>query len=78
MQQKGLKKGQKMTTVPVPIMQDFHVTTPDSAVYAFSTDTVWDKCSGLNELMLKPKPEAQKEKYWDELPHQQLLTKKHT
>ena len=58
-----------MATVPAPIMQNFHVTKPDSAVHAFSTCTVWDKCSGLNELMLKSKPEAQKEEHWDELPH---------
>ena len=57
-----------MATIPAPIMQDFHVMKPDSALHAFSIDNVWEKCSGLNELMLKPKPEAQKEEFWNKLP----------
>ena len=58
-----------MATMPAPTMQDFHVTRPDRPVHAFSTETVWDKHSGLNELMLKPNPEAPKEECWNQLPH---------
>ena len=71
---KALKQAKKMATKLAPIMQDSHVTKPDSAARAFSTDTAQDKYSSLNEFLLKPKPEAQKEECWNKLPHQRWLT----
>ena len=66
---KALKQAKKNATAPAPIMQDFRVTKPDRAAHALSTDNILNKYSGLNELILKPKPKAQKEEYWDQLPH---------
>ena len=58
-----------MLTFPEPIMQDFRVPKSDVPTHDFLTDNFNAKCSGLNELTLKPNPEAEKEKNWDQLPH---------
>ena len=61
---KALKQAKKLATTPAPIMNDFRVTEPDRAAHAVSTDTVLEKCSGLNELLLRPKPNVHIDPYF--------------
>ena len=51
-----------------PIIQDLRVTKSDGTEHAFPTECQ-KKYSGVNELLVKPKPEADKEKCWGKVPH---------